>query len=335
LFYSFVERELIALYPSTIQLNSKGMIALPHFPKSQDKYDSLSHEKNMKCHSWFSCCCQSGSKTKIRAIYADQRKDNSGLPILTKSIQSTCESPTPTEEIGEIFSATPWLKDVSHLNSDISHQICLTVLVTFYEVAKLECETVRIPDTIVGESLTEIQSIISGLTTVKLEELPQKLEKLIENISKLELKAHSEEKDISNPIDGSESTDSYNVKKLKEVAKILSMKTQLRKLNRIKSESERDRKLHEVEDKSSLDLPEIGSLKCHQDLECHKVDALNSSTQRKEDGDEVKRMSQMLHTDLQKQLRTVNSDISDEKKADLVQLYLKYLRSELDSKEIQ
>lgn len=310
------------------------MIALPHFPKSQDKHDSLSLQKKSKCHSWFPCCCQSGSQTKIRVIYADQGKDNSELLNLTKISQSTCESSTPIEETGEIFSATPWLKDVSHLNSDISHQICLTVLVTFYEVAKLECETVRIPDTVVAESLTEIQSIISGLTTVKLEELPQKLEKLIEDVSKLKFNSHSEEKDPTDPTDGSEAIDSHNVKKLKEVAKVLSMKTQLRKLNRIKSESERDRKLHEVEDKSSLVLTEIVSLKYHQDLECCKMNALNLSTQRKEDGVEVNGMSQMLHTDLQKQLRTVNSDISDEKKADLVQLYLKYLRSELDSKEI-
>jgi hypothetical protein len=317
------------------------MIALPYM-KSQDKYDGLTQGGSSKCLSWFQCCCQSESRSKISTIYANEKKDKSQLSILTKSLASTCDvlsqSPTPVEETSEIFSATPWLTDVSHLNDDISQQICLTVLVTFYEVAKLECETVRSPGMIVVESMTEIQSILSGMTTIKLTEFPQKLEKLIEDISKLPLKANSDGKIIINPIDVYETNDSNHLvsslgtKKLKEIIKILSIKTQLKKLNKIKIESERDRKLLEDGDKKSSLISESSP---ETSSSCLEVDPLNLLVQRNLDGDEVNERSQMLHADLQKELKMVNSDITDEKKADLVQLYLKYLRSELDLKESQ
>jgi hypothetical protein len=173
---------------------------------------------------------------------------------------------------------------------------------------------------------------------MKLEEIPQKLEKLIEDISKLPLRANSDEKDITNPIDGSESNNSHHlvsslgIKKLKEVIVILSMKTQLKKLNRIKRESERDRKLLEDGDKKSLLISEFSP---ETSSSCLKVEPLNLLAERNEDGEEASERSQMLHADLQKELKMTNSDITDEKKADLVQLYLKYLRSELDLKESQ
>jgi hypothetical protein len=181
------------------------------------------------------------------------------LFILTESL-STCEglnlklshSPTPTpedfHEISSEVTETPWSKDwdlTTQINSDLSHQEYLTNLVVFYDLAQLECETFRLSNEKVADSLTEIKNIINGLNYVTLEELPKKLETLVEDISKLQPR-DSDGTDLSNtpndsmtPTTTSDSVSSLGLEKLEG---------QLKKLLEVK-ERERGRDLTVLEDR--------------------------------------------------------------------------------------
>lgn len=330
------------------------MIAQPYSPNIQDGYDSKTSKKDcLNCYSCFTYFLQSDSSEKIRVIYTNEKKDNSKLSILTKSLStfnsggidmvvhsaSPTPSPLSSEEVEEIFSATSWSKDAICVNNSSLDQKYLTILIAFYDAAKLECEKVRLPTRRIAESLTEIKSMISGSINIEVGELIQILEKIVEDILSLQLKADSEETDISTTaVTGSESQDSEN---LVPLLGLEEMKVQLRKLKIITSESERNRMMLEDEKESVLlsaettSLAEASSLKFHKDLgnlECDKIDTLDTPAQRK-DKELINQRSQMLHADLQKQLRMVNSNVTDEKKADLVRIYLRYLRSKLDLKE--
>lgn len=108
------------------------------------------------------CCFQSGSSEKIKAIYANEKKDDPQLFILTQSL-STCDilsqSPTPTplscssEELKECDLAI-------QINDDLPNQEYLPSLVTSDESGQLECETIRLSNRKVVKSLIEIKNII-------------------------------------------------------------------------------------------------------------------------------------------------------------------------------
>jgi hypothetical protein len=218
-------------------------------------------------------CFQSGSSEKIRVIYANEKKDNPQLFILTESL-TTCEgldlklsqSPTPTplsseenplstEENPLSSEETPWSKDwdlTTQINSDLSHQENLTNLVIFNELAQLECASVRVSNSKVGDSLREIKNIIDGLNYVTVEKLPKQLETLIEDISKLQSR-DSEGIDLCNDLMGqtprgadgkSDSVSSLGLEKLGG---------QLKKLLEVK-ERESDKDLMVLEDRRELKI---------------------------------------------------------------------------------
>jgi hypothetical protein len=201
------------------------------------------------------CCFQSGSSEKIKAIYANEKKDDPQLFILTQSL-STCDilsqSPTPTP-LSCSSEETPGLKEcdlTTQINNDLPNQEYSLSLDTYDKLGQLECEAVRLSNGKIAESLIEIKDIID------VKEIPEKFETLIEDISKLPPRTDSRKVDLStapNDLIGLISRGADGESHSVLLPGLIKMEAQLKNLLQVKGrESERD--LMMLEDRSVREL---------------------------------------------------------------------------------